>query len=52
MMVRGGCFPVRGSDRMTWKYDNDKCRCGLVEQRNMCYLNAFYMEQEDGEGLL
>ena len=30
-MVRGGCLPVRGSDRMTWKYDDDKCRCGLVE---------------------
>ena len=31
LMVRGGCLPVRGSDRMTWKYDDDKCRCGLVE---------------------
>ena len=30
-MVRGGCLPVRGSDRMTWKYDYDKFRCGLVE---------------------
>ena len=31
LMVRGGCLPVRGSDRMTWKYDDDKCRCGLVK---------------------
>ena len=22
---------VRGRDRMTWKYDDDKFRCGLVE---------------------
>ena len=26
LMVRGRCLPVRGSDRMTWKYANDKCR--------------------------
>ena len=31
LMVREGCLPVRGSERMTWKYDDDKCRCGLVE---------------------
>ena len=44
---------MRGSDRMTWNYDDDKCRCGLVEQRSMCYLNVLYMEkkEEDGEGL-
>ena len=24
MMVRGECLPVGGSDRMTWKYDDDK----------------------------
>ena len=24
-------MPLRGSDRMTWKYNDDKCRCGLVE---------------------
>ena len=29
LMVRGGCLPVRWNDRMTWKYDDDKCRCGL-----------------------
>ena len=38
-MVRGGCLPVRGSERMTWKYDDDKCRCVLVET-TMCYLNV------------
>ena len=27
LMVRGGCLPVRGSDMMAWKYDDDKCRC-------------------------
>ena len=24
LMVRGGCLPVRGSERMTWEYDD--CR--------------------------
>ena len=48
MMVRGGCLPVRGSERMTWKYDD--CRCGY---RDMCYLNALYMKKKEqgGEGL-
>ena len=31
LMVRVGYLPVRGSEKMTWKYDDDKCRCGLVE---------------------
>ena len=31
LMMRGGCLPMRGSKRMTWKYDDDKFRCGLVE---------------------
>ena len=31
LMVRGGCFPVRGSERMTWKYTDCRCGCGLVE---------------------
>ena len=52
-MVRGGCLPVRGSDRMTWKYDDDKCRCGLVETEKHVFFNVLYMEkkEEDGEGL-
>ena len=31
LMVRGGFLPVRGSERMTWKYDDCRCVCGLVE---------------------
>ena len=31
LMVRRGCLPVRGSERMTWKYDDCRCGCGLVE---------------------
>ena len=27
----GGCLPVRGSERMAWKYDDDCCGCGQVE---------------------
>ena len=28
LMVRGGCLQVRGSGRMTWKYQDDTCGCG------------------------
>ena len=38
LMVRGGCLPVRGSERMTWKYDDDKCRCGLSRNREACVI--------------
>ena len=31
LMVSRGCLPVRGSESMTWKYHDNKCRCGLVE---------------------
>ena len=31
LMVRGGCFPVRGSKGMEWKYDDDLCVCGTKE---------------------
>ena len=31
MMVRGGCLPVRGNIRMSWKYDNEHGVCGEVE---------------------
>ena len=27
MMVRAGCLPVRGSTRMSWKYDDVCCVC-------------------------
>ena len=49
LLVRGGCFPVRGSDRMTWKYDDEKCRCGLVETENHVLFesNVLYMEKKE-----
>ena len=31
LMVREICFPVRGSERLTWKYDDCRCGCGPVE---------------------
>ena len=40
-MVRGVCLPVRWSDRKSWKYDDDKCRCGLVDTVKhvvVCYM--------------
>ena len=53
LMVRGGWLPEKVSERMTWKYDDDKCRCGLVETEKHWYLNALYKEkkEDDGEGL-
>ena len=31
LMERGGCWPVRGSEMMAWKYDDDLCGCGQAE---------------------
>ena len=31
LMVKGGCLPVRGTERMAWMYDDDCCGCGQVE---------------------
>ena len=30
LMLMAGYFPVRGSERMAWKYDDCRCGCGLV----------------------
>ena len=27
LMVMGGCLPVKGSERMAWKYEADCCGC-------------------------
>ena len=32
-MVREGCLPIRGSEMMAWKYDDDCCRCVQVKKR-------------------
>ena len=45
LMVRGG-LPVKGSDRMTRKYDDDKCRCGLVEtEKHVLFECTLYREK-------
>ena len=31
LMVRGGSLPVRGTEIMVWKYDDDCCECRQVE---------------------
>ena len=31
LMVREGRLPVRESETMTWRYDDCRCGCGLVE---------------------
>ena len=45
-MVRGVCVLVRGSEGMKWKYDDDKCKFGLVETEKHVFLNALYMENK------
>ena len=30
MMMRGRCLPLRGSTRMSWKYDDIHCVCVYV----------------------
>ena len=48
LMVWGGCFPVRGGERMTWKYDDDKCRCELVETEKHVLFECTLYEEESG----
>ena len=45
-MVRGGCLPVRGSERMTWKYDDCRCGCGLVETEMHVLFECTLYEEE------
>ena len=35
LMVREGCLPARGSEMMTWKYDDCRCSCG---HRDACVI--------------
>ena len=50
LMVRGGCLSVRGSERMTWKYDNDKCKCGLVDTEKHVLFECTLYGEERGRG--
>ena len=46
LMVRGGFLPVRGSERMTWKYDDCRCVCGLVETEMHVLFECTLYEEE------
>ena len=46
LMVRGGCLPVRGSERITWKYDDCRCGCGLVETEMHVLFDCTLYEEE------
>ena len=51
LMVRGGFLPVRGSERMTWKYDDCRCVCGLVEtEMHVLFECTLYEERERWRG--
>ena len=39
-MVRGGCLPVRGSTKMSWKYDHMCCVYGDVESEKHVLLDC------------
>ena len=47
-MVRGGCFPVRESERVTWKYGDCRCGCGLVEtEMHVLFECTLYGEERE-----
>ena len=44
-MVRGGCLPVRGSTRMSYKYDDMWCVCGdVVSEKHVLLDCNLYMD--------
>ena len=48
LMVRGGCPPVRGSEMMAWKYDDDCCGCGQVETEEHVLFECNRCGEEQG----
>ena len=50
LMIRGGSLPVRGEDKMKWKYETDpygdKCKCGKVETEMHVLLECKLYERE------
>ena len=46
LMVRGGCLSVRGSEMMTWKNDDCRCSCGLVETEMHVLFECTLYEEE------
>ena len=46
LMVRGGFLSVRGSERMTWKYDDCRCVYGLVETEMHVLFECTLYEEE------
>ena len=48
-MVRGGYLTVRGSERMTWKNEDDKCMSGPVEtEKHVLYECTLCGEERKG----
>ena len=47
-MVRGGCFPVRGTETVAWKYYHCRCGCGLVEtEMHVLFECTLYGEERE-----
>ena len=54
LIVRGGCLPVRGSETMKWKYQDDLCGCGQVETEEhvLFECNQYGQERERWRGTI
>ena len=50
LMVRGGCLPVRGNERMAWQYNDCRCGCGLVEPEMHVLFECTLYERERWRG--
>ena len=48
LMVRGGCLPVKGSERLVWKYDDCRCGYGPVEiEMDVLFECTLYGEERE-----
>ena len=48
MLLRGGCLPVRNSERMNWKFDDKRCICGEIESVGHVFQECAQYQEERG----
>ena len=46
MVVSGGCLPVRGTTRMSWKHDGEQCVCSDVESEKHVFIFYFFGKED------